>query len=121
MVPLAAVQAGASAVQAVAGVVNSIAGISDMNKRRLYEQNLGLLNLDQKAKLDQLLRSAKSEEARQAILAQTLSTANSARIDALAKVQAEKEKTKKTVLVVSIVGGIVLLGGLLLILAKRKK
>lgn len=121
MVPLAAVQAGASAVQAVAGVVNSIAGISDMNKRRLYEQNLGLLNLDQKAKLDQLLRSAKSEEARQAILAQTLSTANSARIDALAKVQTEKEKTKKTVLVVSIVGGIILLGGLLLILAKRKK
>lgn len=117
-VPIAA---ASQVVTAVTGVVNSIAGISDMNKRRLYEQNLGLLSLDQKAKLDQLLRSAQSEDARQAILAQTLSTSNSARIDALAKVQAEKEKTKKTILVVSIIGGIVLLGGLLLILAKRKK
>lgn len=115
------IAAASQAVSAVTGVVNSIASISDMSKRRLYEQNLGLLSLDQKAKLEGLLRSANSEDARQAILSQTLSSTNTARIDALAKVQAEKEKTKKTILVVSIIGGIVLLGGLLLILAKRKK
>lgn len=108
-------------VGAATGVANAITGTIDANKRRIYEQNLGLLNLDQKAKLEGLLREAKSEEARQAILAQTLSTTNSARIDALAKVQTEKEKTKKTILVASIVGGVILLGGLLLILAKRNK
>jgi len=116
-VPVMAISAG---VSAVTGIVNSISAISDANKRRAYEQNLGLLTLDQKAKLEKLLIKAGSEQAREQILAQTLGTANSARIDALAKVQAEKEKTKKTVLVVAIIGGVVIVGGLLLILAKRK-
>lgn len=109
------------AVMAASAVYSSINSASDAKKRRTYEQNLNLLNKDQRDKLEGLLREAKSEEARQAILAETLSSANSARIDALAKVQAEKEKTKKTILVVSVIGGIVLLGGLLLILAKRRK
>lgn len=117
-VPVAAISAG---VSAVTGVVNSITSITDANKRRMYEQNLGLLTLEQRAKLEELMRKAGSETARQQILAQTLGTANTARIDALAKVQAEREKTKKTVLVVSIIGGVILLGGILFILAKNKR
>lgn len=114
--PIAAVSAG---VSAVTGVVNSITNISDAKKRRLYEQNLGLLNFEQRAKLEGLLRKANSEDARQQILAQTLGTANTARIDALAKVQAEKEKTKKAIIIVSIVAGVLLLGTVLILRAKR--
>lgn len=117
-VPIMAISAG---VSAVTGIASAISGTSDAAKRRTYEQNLGLLNLDQKQKLEGLLRDAGSEQARQQILAQTLGTANTARIDALAKVQTEKEKTKKTLLVVGIIGGVVILGGLLFILAKRNK
>lgn len=115
-VPVMAISAG---VSAVTGIVNSISAISDANKRRTYEQNLGLLTLDQKKALETLLIKAGSEQAREQILAQTLGSANTARIDALAKLQTEKEKTKKTIIVVSIVGGIIIVGGLLLILAKR--
>ena len=114
--PIAAVSAG---VSAVTGVVSSITNITDASKRRLYEQNLGLLNVEQKAKLEALLRKANSEDARQQILAQTLGTANTARIDALAKVQAEKEKTKKVVIVVSIVSVVLLLGTVLILRAKK--
>lgn len=116
-VPIAAVSAG---VSAVTGIVNSITNISDASKRRLYEQNLGLLNVEQRAKLEALLRKANSEDARQQILAQTLGTANTARIDALAKVQAEREKTKKTIIVVSIIGVVLLLGTVLILKAKQK-
>jgi hypothetical protein len=115
-VPVAAISAG---VGAVTGIVDSITSISDASKRRLYEQNLGLLNFDQKAKLEKLLRSANSEDARQQILAQTLGSANVARIDALAKVQVEKEKTKKTLLVIGIIGGILLIGGVILVMRKK--
>lgn len=113
--PLLAIAAVASAGT---GIANAITGTADANRRRIYEQNLGLLNFDQKAKLDKLLLEANSDEARQQILAQTLGSANTARIDALAKVQAEKEKTKKTLIIVGI-GGTLLLVGLYLIL-KRK-
>lgn len=119
-VPLAAIGAVSGAVSAVSGIAGAISGTSDAAKRRTYEQNLGLLNLDQKRKLEGLLQEAGSEQARQQILAQTLGTANTARIDALAKIQVEREKTKKTLLVVGIIGGVIVLGGLLFILAKRK-
>jgi len=108
-----------AAAQTITNIAGTIANISDMGKRRFYEQNLGLLNFDQKEKLEKLLREANSESARQTILAQTIGSSNVARIDALAKVQAEKEKTKKTVLVVSIIGAVILLGGLIFITKRR--
>jgi hypothetical protein len=114
-----AVQVALAAVQTVTDVVAAIASINDMGKRRLYEQNLGLLTFDQKEKLERLMMQAGSEQARQQILAQTLGSSNVARIDGLAKVQAEKEKTKKTVLVVSIIGGVVLIGALIFLVKRR--
>ena len=110
-----AVQAAMAVVNTAANVAATISGISDMNKRRFYEMNLGLLNYDQREKLEKLVREADSESARQAILQQTIGSANTARIDALGKIQAEKEKTKKTVLAIALVGGIIIIGGLLFI------
>jgi len=116
-VPVMAIAAAASAAT---GIANAISGTSDAAKRRTYEQNLAFLSADDKKKLDTMLINAKSEEARQQILAATLGNIGSARVGALATVQAEKEKTKKTLLVVGLIAGAVIIGGLVFILSKRK-
>lgn len=105
---------------AATGIVNAISSTSDAAKKRTYEQNLAFLSIDEKKKLDRLLLGAKSEEARQQILAATLGSISSARVGAMATLQAEKEKTKKTLLVVGIIAGAVIIGGLVFILTKRK-
>lgn len=115
---MAWIMTGAAVVSAGTGVANAISGNADARKRRLYEQNLALLTFDQKEKLEKLVREANSEDARQAILAQTIGSANTARIEGLSKLQAEKEKTKKTVITIALVGGFIVIGGLLFI---RKK
>ena len=113
------VMAVAAAVSAATGIVNAISGTSDAAKRRTYEQNLAFLSANDKKKLDGMLINAKSEEARQQILAATLGNIGSARVGAIATVQAEKEKTKKTLLVVGLIAGAVIIGGLVFILSKR--
>jgi hypothetical protein len=109
-----------AAATAAVSIGTSIAGVADAGKRRLYEQNLSLLNVEEKRKLDSMLMSAKSEEARQQILASTLGNIGSARVSALATVQAEKEKTKKTLLIVGIGAVVVLVVGLIYISTKKK-
>jgi hypothetical protein len=108
----------AAAIGAAGSVGGAVAGASGQAKQRLFQQNLELLSLDEKKKLEAALQGAKSEEARQKILADTLGTIGSARVDALGKLQQEKEKTKKTLLVVGIAGGVLLI--LTLILVNRK-
>lgn len=98
----------------------AIAGTSDAAKRRLYEQNLASLNADDKKKLDKLLIQANTEQAKQQILASTLGQVASARVQAIAQLEAEREKSNKTFLLVASVAGILLLGGIVLILAKKK-
>lgn len=114
------VMAVAAAVSATTGIVNAISGTSDAAKRRTYEQNLAFLSADEKKKLDKMLSGARSEEARQQILASTLGSISSARVGALATVQAEKEKTKKTLLTVGIIAGAVIAIGLVFVLIKKK-
>lgn len=114
-VPVMAIAAVASSVT---GIANAISGTSDAAKRRLYEQNIGLLNLDQQKALNKQLINANSEDARQAILANTLGQIGSARVNALSAVQVEKEKTKK-VLTIAAVVGLALVIGLVVILKKR--
>jgi len=108
----------AAAIGAAGSVGGAVAGASGQAKQRLYQQNFDLLSLEDKKKLESALQGAKSEEARQKILADTLGTIGGARVDALGKLQQEKEKTKKTLLVVGIAGGVLLI--LTLILVNRK-
>lgn len=98
----------------------AIAGTSDAAKRRTYEQNLAFLSADDKKKLDKLLLQAGTDQARQQILAQTLGQVGSARVQAIAQLEAEKERTNKTILVIAGITGILLVGGIVLILAKKK-
>jgi hypothetical protein len=100
--------------------VKAISGTSDAAKRRLYEQNLAFLSADDKKKLDRLLIQANTDQAKQQILAQTLGQVGSARVQAIAQLEAEKEKTNKTLLIIAGISGILLLGGIVLILAKKK-
>lgn len=116
-----AVQAIIQAAESVANITNAIAGISDMNKRRKFEQNLASLDYDQKLILSKALNDANSQAARQQILGDTLGKLDVARIDALGKVQAEKEKTKKALYVVAGIGGLIVVIGLVVILVKRNK
>jgi beta-lactamase regulating signal transducer with metallopeptidase domain len=111
----------AAVAQSVASIGQSINSIGDVNKRRKYEQNLAALDYDQKIALNKLLMGAKSEEARQQILSETLGKLNTSRIDALGKLEVEKEKTKKTLLVVGAVGAVIGILAFIVILAKRKK
>jgi hypothetical protein len=111
----------AAVAQSVASIGQSINSIGDVNKRRKYEQNLAALDYDQKIALNKLLMGAKSEEARQQILSETLGKLNTSRIDALGKIQVEKEKTKKTLLVVGAVGAVIGILAFIIILAKRNK
>jgi hypothetical protein len=111
----------AAVAQSVASIGQSINSIGDVNKRRKYEQNLAALDYDQKIALNKLLMGAKSEEARQQILSETLGKLNTARIDALGKLEVEKEKTKKTLLVVGAVGAVIGILAFIIILAKRNK
>lgn len=107
-----------AAIGAAASVGGAVKGGIDADKKRRFEQNLALLNVDQQKQLEDALRNAKSEEARQKIIGDVLGSVGGARIDALSRLQQEKEKTKKTLLVVGIAGGVLLI--LTLILVNRK-
>lgn len=116
---MAGIEPITAAISAITGVGATIAGIKDMNKRRFFESNFALLSYDQKERLEKQLMEADSENARLAILQQTLGSVNTARVQGLSNLQAEKEKTKKTVLTIALIGGFIIIGGLLFIGKKR--
>jgi len=64
--------------------------------------------------------AASSEQARQQLLGDTLSKLDVARIQALATVQSEKEKTKKTILIISGIAGLLIISAIAIISIKRK-
>lgn len=107
-----------AAIAAAASVGGAVKGGVDADKKRKFEQNLALLNKDQQKQLEYALINAKSEEARLKIISDVLGSSGNARIDALSRLQQEREKTKKTLLVVGIVGGVLVI--LTFILARKK-
>jgi hypothetical protein len=113
--------AGTAVAGALTGIASAIANTKDMNQRRRFVQNLSALDYDQKVILNKQLIEANSEAARQQILGDTLGKLDVARIDALGKVQAEKEKTKKAMYIVAGIGGLIVVGGLTISLINRNK
>ncbi len=110
-----------AATQAVATLVDTITNISDKQKRRLYEQNLASLSYSQQEALARFVNNQASQEAKLKILADTLGRLNTARINSITQIEAEKEKTRKYLYMTLSIGGIVLIGGILYVLIKRKK
>lgn len=114
--PLMAIAAAVSAAATVGGTVK---GAAAADKARFIEQQLAFLDREQKLKLEKQLQEAGSEQERQKILASTLEGIAAARVKGLSTVQVEKEKTKKTLLVVGAVGLALVL--ITLIVVGRKK
>lgn len=114
--PLIAIAAAVSAAASVGGAVK---GGIDADKKRNIEQQLAFLNNEQKLKLEKQLREAKSEEERLKILGTTLEGITAARVKGLSTVQVEKEKTKKQLITLAIIGGVAILLTVLII-SRRK-
>lgn len=110
-----------AAANAVSGLVSSVTNITDTTKRRLYEQNLASLSFDQKLAVEKMLKQASSDDARQQILQQTLGNLGGARIAGLSSVQVEKEKTKKTLLIIGGIIAVLAVVGIIVTLKKKRK
>lgn len=111
---------GLAAAQTVTSLINSVNNISDTNKRRFYEQNLASLNYEQKEAIGKLLQKQTTDEAKMKVLSDTLGSLNMARINAITKVQVERDKTNKY-LYISLVVGVVVIMGLSIYFYKKKK
>jgi hypothetical protein len=124
--PAAASKAASSAAQKGAGAANiasavgdvgavaisAISTINDVNKRRKFEQNFAQLTLDQQKGLELKLLDTNSQSERLKILGEYLTQLNSQRIANLANFYSDKEKSKRTNLLI-IAGGV----GILAIIA----
>ena len=104
-----------------ATAISTISTINDVNKRRKFEQNFAQLSLEQQKGLDIKLGEAKSQTERLSILSQYLTQLNSQRIANLASFYGDKEKAKRTNLLI-IAGGVALLGIIVaIVVLKRNK
>lgn len=102
-----------------ATAISTIANISDQKKRRLFEQNLSLLNADQQVALERQLLAASSESERLRILGERLTQLNIQRIGNIASVYAEQEKKKRNQQLLIGGGILVVLVAAVYIIAKR--
>lgn len=110
--PLLAIAAVVSAASAVG---TGVKGASDADKKRYFETQLAFLNNEEKQKLEKKLREAKSDEERLKIFGSTIDAISAARVKGLSTVQVEKEKTKKQLITIGIVGGALVLITLLVV------
>lgn len=88
----------ANIAQAVATIGQVVAGISDMNKRRKFEQTISLFSADQQIALSEKLMSAQTQTDRIAILTKTIADFT---------IQQEKVKSTKDVRLMIVAGGLV--------------
>jgi hypothetical protein len=109
-----------AAISAGTSVAVAIAGTRDARERTFFLQQMESLDYDQKKRLNDKLIQANSEEARQAILASTLGSVSSKRVETLGNLALEKEKTNKVVTIIGLGAGILLFGGVLLVLTDKK-
>jgi hypothetical protein len=104
-----------AAIGAAASVASAASGVDKASKERYFSQQLAFLNQDEQNQLAKKLEGAKSNDERVRILTSAVSSVEEARLKGLTTVQLEREKTKKTLLVVGIAGAVVLLLTVLLV------
>ena len=105
-------------INALTGLTNAIGGLVDKGQQVRYQQAISELSAQQQQELNSALLRTNSQSQRQQILASVLGQIGQARVNALTALQAQKQKTT-TIVIVSIIGGIVLLGVTYLIIKKR--
>ena len=104
----------------LANVTNAVSNTIDSTKRRKYEKNLANLSYDQKIALNKELANAKSDSDKQAILGSVLGGLSSSRIDAISKVQVEREKTKKIIIILGVSFALVVSSVIIFLKIKKK-
>lgn len=90
-------------VNALTGLTNAVGGLVDKNKQVRYQQALTSMSAENQQKLNDALLSANSEAQRQQILASVLGSIGQARVEALSKLQSQKQKNTAILLI----GGLV--------------
>lgn len=114
------VLAATSIISTGTQIASTIAGTRDARARTIYEQNLAMLDYDQKQKLNNQLIKANSEDARQAIIASTLGNIGKSRVDSFGAIALEREKTNKIVTILGVGTGIALLAFILYSTSSKK-
>ena len=103
-----------------ATAISTISQINDVNKRRKFEQNFQMLTLEQQKGLEMMMLKAKSQSERLGILSQYLTQLNAQRIQNLSNFYSDREKSKRTNLLL-IGGGILVVGVIITILVLKRK
>lgn len=98
-----------AAVAAAASVAQAGVGISKQDKQRYMTEQLSFLSAEEQRKLEKRLNEAKTEQERISIISGAVSTVAEARLKGMTTVQLEREKTRKTILVLGVVGGVLIL------------
>lgn len=106
-----AVQAVMAAVGSVAEVGKTIAEISDIGKRRKFEQALQSLNIEEQRKINDQLLKANTQAKKLEILSQSLSDIKKAEIQ-----EQGKKETRLALIVLG--GGLLLIAGIYLLKKK---
>lgn len=111
----------ASAIGDIGGTaISAISTINDVNKRRKFEQNFSLLTLEQQKGLDLKLLETNSQSERLRILGEYLTQLNSQRIANLSNFYSDKEKSKRTNLLI-IAGGVAVLAVITVIVILKRR
>lgn len=101
-------------VQAAATIANTVAGISDMNKRRLIESNLSLLNEKEQIALANSIARSQKKNDQAVILVNAILAARNANADRL-----QRADTIKWILIGS--AAVITLGIVAWVLVKKNK
>ena len=108
-------------VGAGAATANAIASTHNNKLKREYEQNLAALNQTEKDKLEKDMLKQKTLEARKKLLADTLGKVAEARAKAVEDKKAEEQKSLNNLKLIGGIGGVILIVGLVILYAKKKK
>ena len=110
-----------SIVGAGAATTSAISGTKNAKLKREYENNLALLNQQEKNALEKKLQEKKTIEERNKILADTLSNITMARINAIEQQKLENKKTFNKLLVIGGISVAILIVGLIIVKVKKRK
>jgi len=108
-------------VGAGAATANAIASTHNNKLKREYEQNLAALNQTEKDKLEKDMLKQKTLEDRKKLLADTLGKVAEARAKAAEDKKAEEQKSLNNLKLIGGIGGVILIVGLVILYAKKKK
>jgi hypothetical protein len=108
------------ASQGVGILANTLASISDKKKRREFEQSLKYLSADRQKQLERNLIDARSQNERLALLTDALAQMHIGRIYNISETEREKERRKRTTIILYASGVAIVVGFITYFILKKK-